>query len=230
MVVSDVTQMIKGGKKMPKKVKRSRPKTDHGKIQKLSKELSLVKKGLKQTVEIKNFDQITTAATATAVGNDYGSGFNMFAPTQAVGQNSRVGDSCFVTNMDLRFRLTNVDPAVIGQCRVIVWIDEDNALAATSLLNTVGLINTVGAPLAFYNRYYRRQFTILYDELFDLDATQSSQQTVRVNLPINKEVSFQAANTNILQNSIKILFVSNVTAASADILYQYTSRIYFKDS
>lgn len=219
-VRDNMQPMIAGGMK-----KRKAPKKKKGMagvrqdIQKIKKELALQ--------EVKNFDG--TLLTPRLVGWDYGAVYNLFACGQGDTQNTRDGDKCFVKNMDLRYAVRNSSASFLGVVRVVVWIDEDNTLAGTNLFASAGFNGTTNAPYAFYNRQYRPQVKILYDEIHDLDLTSDSQDSVRVNIPVNTLVTYQPASTAIQQNALKILFISNNAEVGSSITANYYARIYFTD-
>lgn len=204
-----------------------RKRKPKNKIARLTRDVSRIKREL-ELAEVKNFDG--NLLTSTLIAWDYSNVYNLFAPPQGDGINNRDGDEVFLKSIDLKFRLQNSSSTNLNNCRVIVWIDEDNSLAGTNVYATTSFINTINAPYAHYNRAYRRQFVVLFDQVYDLDVTDTAQKSVRVNLPVNRKVTFSTGSTAILQNAPKIMFVSNQAAAAPSTTSAtYYARCWFTD-
>lgn len=203
-------------------------KKPKNKMARVTKDIANIKKEL-GLQEIKNFDG--NLLTSTLVAWDYSNVYNLLAPTQGVGVNQRVGDELFLKSIDIKFRLQNSSSVNLNQCRVIIFLDEDNTLAGTNIFATTSFINTINAPYAHYNRQYRKQFQVLFDQVYDLDVTDTAQKSVRVSVPVNKRVTFvTGGSTAILQNAPKILFVSNQAAAAPSTTsVTYATRSWYTD-
>lgn len=215
----------KKGKKPYKKM----PKSTKGKVFALAKDLSKLKKELRSEVEVKNYDQNNTTTLFGWDGLAVASLNNVIA--QSVGQSGRVGDEILITGLDIRYVIENTAPGVLGQARVIIFSDRENALPVNQVLNLpAGIVNTVTAPLSHYNRLYRDQFTVLYDKIHSLDATENSQYVERVKIPLKLKCQFQPGLTTVLNNMLKIAFIGSTTAAASPLQYRYQSRVYYTDA
>jgi len=215
--------------KKNKKYSKKMPKSTKGKVFALAKDLSKLKKELRSEVEVKNYDQNNTTTLFGWDGLAVAS-LNNVIP-QGVGQAGRVGDEILITGLDMRYVIENTSAATLCQARVIVFVDRENALPVNQVLNLpAGIVNTVTAPLSFYNRLYRDQFTILYDKMHTLDVTENSQYAERIKIPLKTKVQFQPGLTTVLNGMIKIAFIGSVNPAASPLQYRYQSRVYYTDA
>lgn len=214
--------------KRARRHRRGMPKSTKGKVSMLSKEVSSIKKALKEEVEIKNYD---TNSVATFLGWDFTNVVSLNSViAQSIAINGRVGDECDITGLDVRYLLTNNSSTFLGCVRVLIFVDQENVLPVSQVLDGTSRVNTANAPLSFYNRTYRDKFTILYDKTHTLDITENSQYVERVHIPLNLPVKFLPGLATVSKNMLKIAFIGNQAAATANLAYQMCSRVYFKDS
>lgn len=217
---------VGGPRKTYRKKRTWRPKKDHGKIQKLQKEVSAIKRSLKQDVEVKNYD-----ATFASTLIDWNGALttNMFAPTAGTGQTGRIGVDCTITGMEFRFTAT-ANATAASTLRVLLVVDKKNALTAVNTFLQPSLLGTPGAPLAFYNRNFRNDFTVLYDKVIDFDYSTGNTSHNFV-AKSNKKIKVVFDNTSALCNegAIKLVFVSNITAAGPRPTVLFEGRMYYTD-
>lgn len=214
--------------KRAKKYRKRLPKSTRGKVMALSKDVKRLKQDLRQEVEVKNYD--TNTATAQLFGWDLLSvqSLNAVIP-QSIAQGGRVGDEIMMTGLDLRYVVENTSASILGQARVIVFVDKDNVLPVNQVLFPTGASGTANAPMCFYNRQYREKFTILYDKLHTLDVTENAQYSERIKIPLKLKCNFQAGLTTVLNNMIKIAFIGSVNPVGSVLQYRMLSRLYYSD-
>jgi len=214
--------------KRAKKHRKGMPKSTKGKISVLSKRVANLNSLIKEAEEIKNYD---TNTVTTTLGWDFltvQSLNGVIAQGNAV--NNRSGDEIDITGLDVRYWVTNNSTSFLGLVRVLIFVDQENVLPVSQVLDGTTRVNTANAPLSFYNRSYRDKFTILYDKTHSLDITENSQYVERVHIPLKLEVKFAPGLTTVLKNMVKIAFIGNQAVATANLAYAMCSRIYYKDS
>jgi len=211
---------------VPKKKFKKMPKSTEGKLSKLQKEVSSIKKEMKQEVEIKNYD----AEFATAGVSYSGTITTPLTPiSQGVGGGARVGSQVDVTGIDLRYRVQCNNLAANQFIRVLLVLDipGDNTAVVDFLYS--GTVGTAYAPLGFYNRDNRANFKVLYDKIHEFDYANGNIQAIeRVSIPKKYQVQFDDASTTITHNALRLLFISNVNASTPTA--EAEVRIYFKDA
>lgn len=204
-----------------------KPKTEAARLAKLSREVSLIKKEMDNT-EVKNFDVSSTPLIAC--GWDMLAVTNVFNPAQGVAINQRVGNEVLVSGLDLRYWLTNASTSKFGVMRVIVFLDKQNVLPVSSMLDSAGLVNTVSAPQCFYSRSNREKFVILYDKTHTLDSTENAQYFERCLIPKKWQCKLINAASTVAENQLKIVFIANETVATSSLFYSFNLRTYYTDA
>jgi len=210
------------------------PKSMKGKVAKLSKTVSYIKKELEEAIEVKNSDSAVTVPTLMDNLGNFIAG--IFTPAQGVGNGFRVGDQVTPTSINLRYRisqnpLSTASIATQNICRVILFWDHEGNMVSTDLLDTF----TLGGQLAPYSNYPRASrgaFTILYDKVHTLDLVENVQEFVNVNLKLNKEVRFSPGSATVERNLLRIFICSNETLASGNQRpqFQMNCRVWYKDA
>jgi len=210
--------------------KKRMPKSDHGKILKLVGEVSKLKKVMSDT-EIKN-DYINFDQTQI----DYNGAIT--TPVNAIAQGvevaARIGRDITCRGVDFRYRVEQ-NSTTPNSIRVIVVLDKDASLTSTSDLFYNGLAGfTVGsrrAPLSFYNRNNRSQFTILYDKLHDFDQTTGDCQAYeRVKIKTHHKTTFMDNSTVIAENALRVFAISDqAPAAGSRPTLEWAMSYYYTD-
>lgn len=217
-----------------KKYRSKTPKSMKGKVAKLSKTVSSIKKELSSAIEVKNFD--TSLTVNTPVDNLGTFLANIFNPAQGVGNGARVGDQVDPISINMRYRVAqNVLIAVptTGQhtLRVILFWDHENNMVSTDLLD----VFTLGGALATFSNYPRASrgaFTVIYDKVHTLDIVENNQEFVNINLKLNKSVRFAPGAATTERNQLRCFVVSNETLASGNQrpTFQMNCRVWYKDA
>jgi len=206
------------------------PKSDHGKILKLAGEVSKLKKVVNDT-EIKN-DYINFDQTQIDYNGSITTPVN--AITQGVDVDARIGRSIQCHGIDFRYRVEQNTTAQ-NSIRVIVVLDKDASLTQTADLLYNGLAGfTVGsrrAPLSFYNRNNRSQFTILYDKIHDFDqVTGDCQAYERVKLKTKHKTTFVDNSNVIAENALRVFAISDqAPAAGTRPTLEWAMSYYYTD-
>lgn len=217
-------------KGLKKRRYRRKPKCN---VRQLCKEVSRIKKDMTKSIEIKNVDSQIGNTTPPLLIDNLGTFLSAFAnPVQGVGNLNRVGDEVDWVSLYFNYLVRQqVGAATLSQIRVILLWDHENNLTSTDVLDafTVGSIN---APLSMYPRGSRGTFTIIYDKLHTLDATENTQEVVSLKLKLNKKTRFAAGSTTADRNQLRCFLISNETLASGVQRPQFTmnARVWYRDA
>lgn len=177
--------------------------------------------------EVKFIDAImnSTSITSTAVTSA------ISAPSQAVGQQSRVGDSIRLLSISCKQGIICSDTT--NFLRVIIWTYKQSTSLAAATTATIlspgpGGAISVFSPLNFANR---KLYKIHYDKIYSLSLNGPAccDDEYRVNIPPKyQQVDFDAAaqtGTNI----VHITYLSDSNAVSHPTM-QGTWRTFFNDA
>lgn len=202
---------------------RAKPKTLKGKVARLESKVKNLVKDV-DAIEAKNQD----AAIAATTFNWTGTLSSLVNIGQGSGVGQRNGDEIQWAGVDFRYHLYQSTTNIITMARVILLIDFQNQLTATSdlLSNTGGAL----ACMSMFNRQNRARFKVLYDKTHVLDQYDTAQTYVHVNIPAKKlkgTTEFQTNTSTVTKNMLKILYISNINATLPTI--EYNIRLYFKD-
>lgn len=146
----------------------------------------------------------------------------------AQGVNQRSGDGINIKSFDFRYRAWVTTSTALTALRVVILVDEQTNLTASTVLATTG---SSLAPISFYNKEYKGRYRVLYDKTHTMDAGQSYQDMamVKVSKPIS--VVFQPTSSTVRANDLRILLISNQAAASVDRpSIEYNFRMYYEDN
>jgi len=136
---------------------------------------------------------------------------------------TRVGDSLKMQNLTFR-GLINAG-AASDNVRVIIFIDKQNQITAGS--NLLARAGGVFAPISEKqedNKYVTR---VLFDKLFQVIPTSAKGgYTFDEVIPLNLHTHFAAGTTNIVDNALKICFISGSLAASTCAINLVTTVSY----
>jgi len=190
-------------------------------LRSLKKDVRMLKKKVINDVELKN-DYINFSLAQIDWGGAMTTPVN--AITQGVDVDARIGRNLTCAGVDFRYHVSaNTDsPTFVGNAiRVIVVLDHDASLTQPADLLYNGLagftVGTSRAPLSFYNRNNRSQFTILHDKIHEFDyASGNLQQYEKVILKTKHKVTF-VDNTNVIsKNALRVFMISDKATAAAD--------------
>lgn len=213
------------------------PKSIKGKVAKLSKTVSSIKKEMNSAIEIKNFDtSLTTPALLDNLGTFIAS---VFIPAQGVGNQARVGDEVQPSSINLRYRV-NMNPSATGPgansvqnlVRVILFWDHEGNMVSTDLLDSFTLGGAL-APYSMYPRASRGAFTIVYDKLHSIDVVENVQEVCSLNLKLNKDVRFAPGTSTVERNLLRIFVCSDntlATTATQKPQFSMNCRVWYKDA
>lgn len=204
-------------------------------LRKLKKDVSMLKKQVISNVEVKNdyisfpLQQIDWDGAITT-------------PVQTISQgvdvDARIGRSLRCKGIDFRYHVgaNNNNPTFTGNAiRVVVVLDHDASLTQTSDLMYNGLagftVGTSRAPLSFYNRNNRPQFTILHDKIHEFDyASGNLQQYEKVTLKTKHKVTYVDNSTLVAENAIRVFMISDKPVAAGDRPYiEWVMNYYYTD-
>lgn len=127
-------------------------------------------------------------------------------PQIAVGtaDNQRIGDSCKLQNLTLRFTVGR--GAADSICRVMMLHDPQNKISTVSdVLTQVGNIYGVLSPKNYDKRF---QCKVLLDKTFVLTTDSPLHRWNHV-IPLNFHTQFNAGTTTINTGDLKYLYISN---------------------
>lgn len=147
--------------------------------------------------------------------------------TQGTGDNQRVGDNIFLTDMLIQGCIIKNPGSTYDHCRLLIVQDLQgyNTPAVSDVLESAYL-GSGFAPFAPFNHYYSQRFRILKDSILNI-STYKDVVSFRWRLRIAAKTSFIGAST--FKNQIYILLVSD----EANILQlpytNYVSRIWYTD-
>jgi len=194
-------------------------------LKKLAREVSSVKKQIKEEIEVKSYDGVTGTTPANWSGLI---STGLCLPQQGDAYTMRIGDKITVTGMDLRYAVqpgvTNVNQAI----RVIILVSRENTTSAVSDVLESSYLGTVHAPYAFFNRHKRQDFRILHDQTHEFDLNSGNmQQWIRKKIKVRFPIVFDAGAQTVQQNQLRYIVVSNVAASAPTI--QFASRTYYTD-
>lgn len=170
--------------------------------------------------------QDVNIGTGTAV--DYNGTFLTY---NAIGQGdtglTRDGDQLKNVRLDLNFIFSLATTNVASLMRLVVIWDKENTISATN-----GLLSIVGglsSPISQYSQEYRKNYQVLYDKAYTLDATNKSNVIVKKSINLRDKLTvYNAGSSTIRKGALKVLLISSIAAASADRpLYVNASRYYF---
>ncbi len=142
---------------------------------------------------------------------------------------SRNGDKIFIKYVDIR--MFAAIGALDTTARVIVLWDKMNTTTnGGEVLNR----NASGlAPLS-HNLYdFRKNYTVLYDRMFELDGVRADQMVWRKIIKVRKATQYAAGTANIESGVLKLFVWSQIpdgNPAADKLTFEFVSRIYYLDN
>lgn len=136
---------------------------------------------------------------------------------QGTGENQRIGDKITPKKLRLMYALEGADDYNLVRVLVVQW-RQTTASGAPTLSEVLTDNNSVYAPLGFYDEdHIPSQCKVLYDKLHMLNGSTSSPiQAKVVRKTISKfkgkKIDFEAGSTNVGNNHIYVLMISDSTA------------------
>lgn len=148
--------------------------------------------------------------------------------TQGVGDNQRIGDSVFLTDMLISGCIIRNPGSAYDHCRMIILQDLQgyNTPIVSDVLENAYL-GSGFAPFAPFNHYYSRRFRILRDTLINI-STYNDVVSFRHRIKIGTKTSYIGGAT--FKNQIYILLISDEANVLQLPYMNYVSRIWFTDS
>lgn len=161
----------------------------------------------RREVETKRlFGEATTPYTVTTGGQIT----NLCPLAQGVGNGQRVGDLVSMKNLLIRFSLVHQDSTNVVRVMVVKW-NEVGSPALGTILEAPALGQNY--PYAPVNWNNRKQFRILYDNLFATSTNTNAVLVEKVYLKRLGNQQFQVGSTIPEQGSLYILAVSDSPAS-----------------
>lgn len=174
-------------------------------ITQVKRDLNSVKRML--NVETKNYDFNMNSATTQA-----GVFQTLFYPGQGVGSSQREGNQCKVTDIEFRMEMYSDPVAPSASIRVILFWEHQYDAA----LGGLGVLQDFASPgnnyLAPRKYTAARDFTIIFDKLFNMNAFGGDSKFLHFKRKLNKVCTFQDGTNTPNQNALRILFVTDVVA------------------
>lgn len=195
-------------------------------LKKLAKEVSSVKKQLKEDIEVKSYDG-TLGLTAITWSGSTTTG--LCTPSQGVGRSARIGSQVRVTGMDFRYYCQAGVTSANQALRVILFIDKSNVVSAPADVLEAAYLGTSAAPLAFFDRDKRQDIIVLHDQIHEFDyGSGNLQQYARKSIAKSFKIQFDDATAVIQENTLRVLAISNVSASAPTL--EFACRTYYVDA
>jgi len=167
----------------------------------------LIKAALRRDEELKFFS-VSQPQTAQS----YAASLTQLAPVpQGTTDSTRVGDQLVIRHMRLKGSCVLAAADVTNLMRILIfyWHPHTTPVASDIMLDN-------GAATSVFSEYstdHRKEFTVMYDKLFNLDAAHV-QQIWEFNKKLNIKVQFVAASTTTAHNMPYIMCLSDSSAAA----------------
>lgn len=132
---------------------------------------------------------------------------------QGLSDSQRVGDAVLMKDLDVRLNVLHDNSSATG-IRLIFFIDKQNTITSAS-----DLLVTTGSDEALVSHYVwdnRKQFTVLYDSVLEVDGTYKSKLCRHFNIPINKRMQLDAGTATVNTNALKCIYLSEVAPAAGN--------------
>lgn len=172
-----------------------------------------------------------TVQTSTNIGTT-GTLFPVSEIAQGLTSQTRIGDSLRIQHVEVRGRI-NCNPAAANSLvRLLVLRDLDGAGTPPATSDVAELTGTVSAPLSPYKYRNLQRFTILYDELVEVQGTVQGM----AGMPFTFESSHQghilylgttAASASDGKGTVYVMCVSDEGTNTPSLAFY--SRITFTD-
>lgn len=170
----------------------------------------------------------------TSVSNT-GNIFPLFEPTQGVGVNQRVGNTCRIKSFQLKMEVQSaLGTPTNERLRVILFVDKRRGWNATTNTDTAitpgDLIQDISNPIVspWNNENYGR-FTYLADKIVQVDVDDYPKKTLQFYKKLNHIVRFTiASQINPTVGGVYLMVISEqaVVASQPGILFFTQSRYY----
>lgn len=182
---------------------------------------------LAREVESKAFDNVYAGIAGSTSG---GAGtIQLLSPiTQGDQRDNREGDVIVPTKLEFNYLMQNVSASsqpCVG--RIIIFQARTDFTPTLNNVLEYGT-NNVQALYAFETR---RNYTVLYDELINLqDYDTGSVQAHKVVCFPKSKIEYRGTSTTADSGNIWAVMMSNQTTAVANVQYTLVTRLWFKDA
>ncbi len=187
--------------------------------------------GLNEIRKLINIEEKILETVQSSTGFDTtGTVYPISQIAQGLDYTNRVGDSIKMQRIVVRWRIFKASAATASLCRIILFRDLDGygtAPATSDVLQTVGSATAPLTPIDFLNR---KRFSIIRDELYDVNSTGDSTYTGVWDLAHEGHVMYLGTTAAAASNgkgSVYILVVSDEATNVPTIAF--SSRIVFTD-
>lgn len=168
--------------------------------------------------------------TQSGFQSDYNGTLNSLVPIpQGDTQSTRDGDSLKIRNLDLRLQMNSVTSA--SHVRMVVFIDKLNTItAASDMYEDAGSVFAHLSQKKHMNRY---DTVVLFDKTYTLNApaVDDNSNIFKLNIPVNRHVTYEPATTNITAGNLKLLIISDqAPAGAARPSTSFNARVWYIDN
>lgn len=164
------------------------------------------------------------AVVRTPTSVDFsGAVYDLSLVPQGDTDSSRDGDQIEIESIDFAFNLATGDAQQLMRLLLFCW-KPNNVPSVTSILLGTG---STEAPLQRYNTDQRQQYTVLHDELFNLNTVSTPTIARQVRLNARRYAQFIAGST-AGTNHIYVLIVSDSGAVTHPTI-AYCSKLQYFD-
>lgn len=174
----------------------------------------LVNRALRQTEEVKWWEQNWTASADYSGTSTH---VSLVDIAQGSAYNQRVGDKMRFKSAHISFTAIPGDSVNVLRLIVYQWhpLSTGSAPVPSSVLSNV---SNAYAAISQYNVTNNQDFSILYDKSWNLNGYNNAQITKNVWIKggkfLDRNIHFQAGSSTIKKNGIFALWISDSSAAS----------------
>lgn len=98
------------------------------------------------------------------------------AMAQGLTESTRIGNSLLAKDLAIKFRFNTSSSGILNQCRVVIFVDKLQGGTAPTLAQIVQDTSSILSP---FNKNYTDRFTIIKDQIWDLNQSYLAQPIIR---------------------------------------------------
>lgn len=149
--------------------------------------------------------------------------FNLFSIVQGDGQSQRIGDEVHIKSILARFSIVHGDTNNMVRVVILRWLNDQADATPTNILEG---ISSTQAPLSPFNWNYRRDFVVLYDNLFACSTYTNANLVEKLYIKRVGKLQFNPAASTVKSNGLYLFAISDSSIAPHPTIQYYTSIPY----